>query len=182
MARINTDIKVITSDFGVYIEEIRQGKLVLELCLGRWEDFDSLKEDFSSWMKATQQFLKGELSVETSLQEKRDQLLKYQTKHEEILKKQGDLDNISGKAQGLLQTSHTITQLTTNYQALISMSKEILRKLESYYGDHDKYDMHQKEFITWSETTKLNLLTLQDGVASKDDVGTKLAKLQAMQS
>lgn len=99
---------------------------------------------------------------------------------EEIQYKQANLDQVNEKAQSLLQTnadaktSHAITQLTTRYQGVIALSKDMVKNLAAYYNNHLHYKDNHNDFCHWLSETKLRLQTIHRTTGSKEDVGTKL--------
>ena len=99
---------------------------------------------------------------------------------EEIQYKQAELDRVNEKAQSLLQTnadaktSHAITQLTTRYQGVIALSKDIVKNLATYYNNHLHYHDGHTAFCTWLAETKHRLQTIHRTAGSKEDLGSKL--------
>lgn len=100
-----------------------------------------------------------------------------------MLSKQNSLDKVNEKAQALLQTnadaktSHATTQLTTRYQGVIAMSKDIVKNLDVYYDSHRTYKQNLEEFQDWLVDTQQKLREVQDSAGTRDDVGTKISKI-----
>ena len=73
------------------------------------------------------------------MEEKKNVLEKFQSHLQTLFDWQKELDRLNMKAQMLLETcadtriSNAITQLTTKYNALLSLAKEIMRRLELHY-------------------------------------------------
>jgi nesprin-1 len=63
-------------------------------------------------------------------------------------------------AQVLLETcadtriSNALTQMTTKYNALLSLAKEIMRRLELHYQEHQQHNSLYQECQQWVEKTR----------------------------
>ncbi|KAJ8309206.1 hypothetical protein KUTeg_014080 [Tegillarca granosa] len=119
---------------------------------------------------------------------------------DEVLAHQNSLDQVSEKAQALLQTnadaktSHAITQLTTRYHGVIALSKiqneidfcrscvDIVKNLENFFENHMNYNQNHNDFQDWLAETKIKLQHVHDTSGTKDDVDTKLHKIMDLQA
>ena len=74
-----------------------------------------------------------------------------------------ELDILNKKGQILLencadsQVSKAITQLSTKYHALLSLAKEVVRRLELHFQEHHQHTVLSKEFKTWLGQTRESL-------------------------
>lgn len=102
---------------------------------------------------------------------------------EEVMSHQSTMDRVNEKAQALLatnadaKTSHAITQLTTRYQGVVAMSKDIVKNLELHCDNHAAYKQANNDFEEWLGDTKHKLGSVHDSSGTKDDVGSKLNQI-----
>jgi len=94
------------------------------------------------------------------------------------------MDDVNQKSQALLEAnsdariSHTITQLTTKYQSLLALSKEIVRKLEVQCSEHANYNEAAEAFSVWLDASTEKLQTQHNSTGTKSDIEERIAKLR----
>ncbi|KAK3090120.1 hypothetical protein FSP39_009339 [Pinctada imbricata] len=186
--KIRTELGAMKRDFEEYRTMVTEAQDDLERCLSRLNDFEESYNQFNAWLKDTENFLRADLELKSSLEEKKKHWEQYQNYLDEVLAHQSSLDRVNERAQALLQTnadaktSHAITQLTTRYQGVITMAKDIVKNLEIYFSHHMNYNQNYTEFQDWLTETKQRLRNIHDSSGTKDDVGGKLAKLTELQA
>lgn len=93
---------------------------------------------------------------------------------------QKELDRLNMLAQKLLETcadarvSNPVTQLTTKYNALLSLAKEIMRRLELFYQEHHQHHQMYEECQHFIEKTREKLADCQDIPNSLTEIKIKL--------
>lgn len=50
--------------------------------------------------------------------------------------------------------SNSITQMTTKYNTLLSLAKEVMRRLELHYQEHQQHNSLYQECSDWLERTR----------------------------
>lgn len=50
--------------------------------------------------------------------------------------------------------SNSITQMTTKYNTLLSLAKEVMRRLELHYQEHQQHNSLYQECLDWLERTR----------------------------
>ena len=93
---------------------------------------------------------------------------------------QRELDRLNVRAQSLLETcadtriSNAVTQLTTKYNALLSLAKEIMRRLELHYQEHQQHHTLYEECQYWVEKTREKLRNCEEIPSTLNEVQIKL--------
>lgn len=114
-------------------------KSLLEIGIVKWTEYEDQFSEATEWLTQTEQLVKTFNKLQDSLEEKKNVLEQFQVHLQTLFDWQKELDRLNMKAQVLLETcadtriSNAITQLTTKYNALLSLAKEIMRRLELHY-------------------------------------------------
>ncbi|XP_064624000.1 muscle-specific protein 300 kDa-like isoform X3 [Lineus longissimus] len=186
--RIRAEIDEMQREFNGFKNDLDGAEKNLDDCLDKWGDFETGKDEFSDWMNDTGAFLKGNIPLQPTLKEKKELLEKYQDKHQEILDRQNELDEVNQRAQTLLETnadariSHNITQLTTKYQGLVSQSMEQCKKLESNHGDHSNYQEAMDDYNDWLLDTQEKLRKIDPSSKDRGAVDAGLSNIMDLQA
>lgn len=118
--------------------------------------------------------------MQDSLEDKKNVLEQFQGHLQTLFDWQTELDRLNMIAQSLLETcadtriSNAVTQLTTKYNALLSLAKEIMRRLELHYQEHQQHNSLYGECQDWLERTRDRLNECQDIPNSLSEVQIKL--------
>lgn len=105
----------------------------------KWTEYEDQFSEATDWLTQTEQLVQPFNKLQDSLEEKKNVLERFQIHLQTLFDWQKELDRLNMKAQMLLETcadtriSNAITQLTTKYNALLSLAKEIMRRLELHY-------------------------------------------------
>lgn len=105
----------------------------------KWTEYEDQFSEATEWLTQTEQLVQSFNKLQDSLEEKKNVLEQFQIHLQTLFDWQKELDRLNMKAQMLLETcadtriSNAITQLTTKYNALLSLAKEIMRRLELHY-------------------------------------------------
>lgn len=118
--------------------------------------------------------------MQDSLEEKKNVLEQFQGHLQTLFDWQRELDRLNMRAQVLLETcadtriSNGVTQLTTKYNALLSLAKEIMRRLELHYQEHQQHNALYGECQDWVERTHDKLNECQECPGTLQEVNSKL--------
>lgn len=99
---------------------------------------------------------------------------------------QKELDRLNVLAQKLLETcsdarvSNPVTQLTTKYNAILSLAKEIMRRLELYYQEHHQHHTLYEECQHWIEKTREKLKDCEEIPNSLTEIQIKLNTVKSL--
>lgn len=114
-------------------------KSLLEIGIVKWTEYEDQYSEAAEWLTQTEQLVQSFNKLQDSLEEKKNVLEQFQVHLQTLFDWQRELDRLNMKAQALLETcadtriSNAITQLTTKYNAILSLAKEIMRRLELHY-------------------------------------------------
>lgn len=78
------------------------------------------------------------------------------------------------------RVSNPVTQLTTKYNALLSLAKEIMRRLELFYQEHHQHHTLYEECQHWIEKTREKLIDCQDIPNSLTEIQIKLNTVKSL--
>nr|KAG5692778.1 hypothetical protein BaRGS_009394 [Batillaria attramentaria] len=186
--KIRHELQVMTKDFEDFRTHLVQAQSDLEMCLSQWDEFEESYQQFCNWLREAEVQLRAETVHKATVEEKKRHWDEYQVQLEELISHQSALDQVSEKAQVLLQTnadaktSHAITQLNTRYQAIIALAKDICNNLEAAYNHHRMYKQNHHQFADWLKETRQHIKAVQDDRGSKDNVNVRLSNLDATQA
>nr|CAD7605236.1 unnamed protein product [Timema genevievae] len=99
---------------------------------------------------------------------------------------QKELDRLNMKAQMLLETcadtriSNAVTHMTTKYNALLSLAKEIMRRLELHYQEHQQHNTLYQECQDWVDRTRDKLNECHDIPNTLPEVNNKLQTVKTI--
>lgn len=118
--------------------------------------------------------------MQDSLEDKKYVLEQFQGHLQTLFDWQRELDRLNVRAQSLLETcadtriSNAVTQLTTKYNALLSLAKEIMRRLELHYQEHQQHHTLYEECQYWVEKTREKLKDCAEIPSTLNEVQIKL--------
>lgn len=126
--------------YGLYNRDsLNNTKSLLEVGIVKWTEYEDQFSEATEWLTQTEQLVQTFNKLQDGLEEKKNVLEQFQIHLQTLFDWQKELDRLNMKAQMLLETcadtriSNAITQLTTKYNALLSLAKEIMRRLELHY-------------------------------------------------
>ncbi|KAL8590280.1 hypothetical protein ACOMHN_006396 [Nucella lapillus] len=186
--KIRQELQIMARDFEDFRVHLMEAQQDMENCLERWNEYEESYQKFSAWLREAELQLRAETEHTATVEEKKHHWDDCQNQLEELTSQQPFLDDVSEKAQALLQTnadaktSHAITQLNTRYQAVIALAKDLCSSLESAYNHHRLYKHHHQQFSDWLKQTKQHIKDVQDVRGSKDNVNSRLLNLHATQA
>lgn len=131
-------------------------------------------------MVKTEALVQSFNKLQDSLEEKKNVLEQFQGHLQTLFDWQRELDRLNMRAQVLLETcadtriSNGVTQLTTKYNALLSLAKEIMRRLELHYQEHQQHNTLYGECQDWVERTHDKLNECQECPGTLQEVNSKL--------
>lgn len=125
-------------------------KHILEI----WNKFDSSIEEITEWLKDMETKCRDQALCST-LQEKETQLRRYVDLRNAIHAKEKEIDAFVDESHSLVQISGVerlkplVTQVSSRYQQLHVISKEIVNHWSELVADHKKYVQLHNEFDAW---------------------------------
>lgn len=161
-------------------------KNLLEIGIVKWTEYEDQYQEASDWLTQTEALVQSYNKLQDNLEEKKNVLEQFQVQLQTLFDWQKELDKLNMRAQVLLETcadtriSNAVTQMTTKYNALLSMAKEIMRRLELHYQEHQQHNTLYQECQDWIERTRDKLNECQDIPNTLIEVNNKLHTINAI--
>lgn len=160
---VEEEMGLLQQEFEQYKRELADAKTSLEVGLVKWTEYDDQFKLCSKWLADTEVLVQSFMKLQPNICGKKTNLEQFQHNLQSIFDWQKALDRLNIKAQMLLDTcadsriSNAVTQLTTKYNALLSLSKEVMRRLEQHYQEHHMQQSLLSELRNWLEATNEKL-------------------------
>ncbi|KAK0046935.1 nesprin-1, partial [Biomphalaria pfeifferi] len=181
---IREEMDMLTKDFEEFETDLSDLTDTLTTLKDRWTRFEMFYEELSHWIKDTENTIKSDSDLKSSLEQKQVLLNSHKEAHEEIIQQQAAFDQLSEQAQILMQSSidarisTQITQLRTRYLALITLSKDLLKRYEQTVQNHKYYSDAYARSRLWLDETQKKLAVCADTSGDRYTIQTQLEKLQ----
>ena len=126
--KVENELHTSQVEYDEWKKQLNEAEITLDKCLTLSDSFDDLYESLSRWIGERDAMLKMEVLLLSSLEEKSRKLQNVQVLMQEIVGKQAQLDEVNVQVQQLMQihtdlrVSHKVAQLSTRYQALITLA------------------------------------------------------------
>lgn len=152
----------------------------------KWSEYQDLYKEALNWLTKTETLVQSYNRLQDSLEGKKVVLEEFQGQLQVLFDWQKELDRLNVLAQKLLEicsdarVSNPVTQLTTKYNALLSLAKEIMRRLELYYQEHHQHYTLYEECQHWIEKTREKLNDCQDIPSSLTEIQIKLNTVKSL--
>lgn len=177
---IEEEVALLQEDFDHYVESLNNTKNLLEIGIVKWAEYENQYQDALDWLAKTEELVQSYNKLQDSLDEKRMVLEQFQVHLQTLFDWQKDLDKLNMKAQVLLETcadtriSNAVTQLATKYNALLSLAKEVMRRLELHYQEHQQHNALYQECQDWVDRTREKLNECLEIPNTLNEVNSKL--------
>lgn len=179
--QIEEEVALVQGEFDNYVDVVKHSKKQLELGITKWTEFDLKQEEAFKWLNEKEGIVQSFNKLQNNLEEKRVSLEKFQQLLQTLFDWQRDLDDLNIAAQTLLdicadtRISNTVTQLTTKYNTILSMSKEIMKRLEVHYQEHQQHNALMQELCDdWLDRIREKLVQCQDVPHTISELQSKL--------
>ncbi|KAF5308513.1 hypothetical protein FQR65_LT06178 [Abscondita terminalis] len=185
---IEEEVALLQDDFDNYVEMLNNTKNLLEMGIVKWAEYESQYQDALDWLANTEKLVQSYNKLQNSLEDKRMVLEQFQVHLQTLFDWQKDLDKLNMKAQVLLETcadtriSNAVTQLATKYNAILSLAKEVMRRLELHYQEHQQHNALYQECQDWVERTREKLNECQDIPSTLQEVNSKLQVVKGIRT
>ena len=182
---VEEEVAFLQEEFDNYCEALEKLKGSLESGLVKWTEYEDQYQDAIEWLAQTETTVQSFNRLQNTLPEKRDLLEQFQNHLQGVFDWQRDLDRLNMRAQQLLETcadsrvSNAVTSVTTKYNALLSLSKEIMRRLEVHFQEHQQHYALYLECQDWIERTREKLA--ECNVEASDNLSELKGRLQQIQ-
>lgn len=185
---VEEEVAFLQEEFDNYCEALTKLKDSLESGLVKWTEYEDQHQEAVEWLDQTTATVQTFNRLQNTLAEKRDILEQFQNHLQGVFDWQKDLDRLNMRAQQLLETcadsrvSNAVTSITTKYNALLSMSKEIMRRLEVHFQEHQQHNALFQECQEWIERTREKVAECVGGSSGRDNLSELKGRLHQIKS
>lgn len=158
----------------------------MEIGIVKWTEYEDQYSEALEWLTKTESLVQTYNKLQDSLEDKKCVLEQFQGHLQTLFDWQKELDRLNMSAQTLLETcadtriSNAVTQLTTKYNALLSLAKEIMRRLELHYQEHQQHHTLYEECQYWLENTREKLKDYEEIPSTLSEVQIKLNSVKSI--
>lgn len=185
---IEEEVATMQDEFDGYVESLNNTKCLLEVGIVKWKEYEEQYQDALDWLSRTEELVQSYNKLQDGLEEKRLVLEQFQLHLQTLFDWQTVLDRLNMRAQVLLQTcadtriSNAVTQMSTKYNAILSLAKEIMRRLELHYQEHQQHNALYQECVDWVERTKEKLNESSEIPSTLQEVNAKLQVVKGIRT
>ncbi|KAH9375401.1 hypothetical protein HPB48_010747 [Haemaphysalis longicornis] len=164
--------------------EAEGARHALSAQLRLWDAYEEQYERLLAWLQGAEQGLQ-QFALQATLDDKRQQLDKFQALLSELHATERDFDSLSDKAQelmvssGEMRLSMAVGQLTARFQSLLETCKELVKKCEQHVQDHSQLEKKHAECaktLAQAQETFVEIQALPSG--NKETLNHKLARVK----
>lgn len=183
---IEEEVALLQEEFDAYVEALKKAKDYLEVGIVKWSDYQDQYTEALEWLTKTEALVQSYNKLQDSLGHKKVVLEEFQGHLQTLFDWQKTLDHLNMKAQMLLETcsdtriSNAIMQLTTKYNALLTLAKEVMRRLEMHYQEHQQHYTLYEECQSWIEKTREKLAECEVIPGTMNEVQIKLNLVKSL--
>lgn len=165
---------------------MNQGKDHVNIALVKWSEYQDQYKGAFDWLTEKEVLVQSYNRLQDSLESKKLVLEEFQGQLQILFDWQKELDRLNVLAQKLLETctdarvSNPVTQITTKYNALLSLAKEIMRRLELFYQEHHQHHQLYEECQYWIEKTREKLNDCQEIPSSQTEIQIRLNTVKSL--
>ncbi|KAB0392836.1 hypothetical protein E2I00_007090, partial [Balaenoptera physalus] len=159
----------------------------LESVISQWDDYLERKNQLEQWMESVDQKVEHPLQLQPGLKEKFSLLDHFQSVVSEAEDHAGVLQRLTAKARELYQKTENESfketaqeELKTQFNDIMTISKEKMRKVEEIVKDHLMYLDAVQEFTDWLHSAKEDLHRWSDMSGDSSATQKKLSKIKEL--
>lgn len=185
---IEEEVAILQDEFDNYVESLNNTKRLLEVGIVKWTEYEDHYQEALEWLAQTEALVQSYNKLQDGLEEKRQVLEQFQVHLQTLFDWQSELDKLNMRAQVLLETcadsriSNAVTQLATKYNAILSLAKEVMRRLELHYQEHQQHTSLYQECQDWIARTRDRLNQCLDIPNTLPEVNNKLQAVKAIRT
>ena len=154
----------------------------------KWTEYEDKFKECETWLNAKEIKVQEYNQLQNTAEEKRAILEEFQAHLQNIFEWQKTLDLLNMRAQMLLETcsdsrvSNAVTQLTTKFNTLVSLAKEIMRRLEMHFQEHQQHNQLYAECHDWIENTREKLEECDTDTIQTSELQENLATVKSIKN
>ncbi|KAB1275410.1 Nesprin-1 [Camelus dromedarius] len=184
---IQTQLQTLKDVWANIMSSSIHAQSTLESVISQWNDYLEWKNQLEQWMESVDQKLEHPLQLQPGLKEKFSLLDHFQSIVSEAGDHAGALQRLTAKARELYQKTEDDSfkeaaqeELKTQFNDLLTVSKEKMRKVEEIVKDHLMYLDAVQEFTDWLHSAKEELHRWSDTSGDSSAIQKKLSKIKEL--
>ncbi|CAG9579065.1 unnamed protein product [Danaus chrysippus] len=177
---IEEEVALMQEEYDTYVEQLHNTKALIEGGIVKWTEYEEQYKEALDWLSKTENLVQSFNKLQNNLEQKKVVLEEFQCHLQTLFDWQAELDKLNMRAQTLLETcsdtrvSNGITQLTTKYNAILSLAKEVMKRLELHYQEHQQHNALYGECQDWLDRTREKLNQCAEIPNTLQEVNNKL--------
>ncbi|XP_043237695.1 nesprin-1-like isoform X2 [Amphibalanus amphitrite] len=171
-----------------YRESVAATRELLESGVVKWTKYEERLKQCQAWISDKESEVQTYGGLHAGLQEKQTAVEAFQTLLSDMYEWQSTLDELNVSATLLLDNcadsriANSVTQLTTKYNALQSLAKDVFRRLEVAHLEHKQHSALCHEIDEWMEKTREKLAETAPLTSRHSELLTKLHTVQSLRA
>ncbi|CAH2241590.1 jg3925 [Pararge aegeria aegeria] len=156
---MSRELELLKADLEKFTATVHDVKRGIEEKIQQWIEFDSANDRLQHWLSDTEMSLKT-YTPKATLEEKIDQLNKYQAILANLKKTENDVDKLTDEFSDLIENCNdtritmNLQQLTSRFQSVHSTAKELVKKCQQAVNDHNAYQEKYNQCMDWIKTAQ----------------------------
>ncbi|KAI4462171.1 muscle-specific protein [Holotrichia oblita] len=163
------DVANLKYDFEKFVATLNNVKYELEQRLKQWNDYENAMDRLITWLNEAEMSLKN-FGLQNTLEEKQEQLDKYQVLIINLRQNEAELDKLSDDSTELVQSSGdthisvNMQQITSRFQSVQATTKEIVKKCEQAVAEHKQYNEKYRQCSDWIQATQARFNSCKENI------------------
>ncbi|XP_021548914.1 nesprin-1-like [Neomonachus schauinslandi] len=184
---IQTQLQTLKDVWADIMSSSVRAQSTLESVISEWNDYLEWKNQLEQWMESADQKVEHPLQLQPGLKEKFSLLDHFQSILSEAEDHARALQSLTSKSRELYQKTEDESfketaqeELKTQFNDIITVSKEKMRKVEEIVKDHLMYLDAVQEFTDWLHSAKEELHRWSDVSGDSSATQKKLSKIKEL--
>ncbi|KAM9666884.1 nesprin-1 isoform 11-T14 [Trichechus inunguis] len=184
---IQTQLQALKDMWANIMSSSVQAQSTLESVISQWNEYLERKNQLEQWMESVDQKVEHSLQLQPGLKEKFALLDHFQSIMSEAEDHAGALHHLTAKSRELYEKTEEASfketaqqELKTQFNDIITVAKEKMRKVEEIVKDHLMYLDAVQEFTDWLHSAKEELHRWSDMSEDSSATQKKLSKIKEL--
>lgn len=151
--------------------------------LAKWSGFQELYDELNQWFNSTKQILNKDLTLKSTLDEKKMQLQVYRDMLQAALKKKQDVAKLQDLVNGMQMLDNNDALLSTmskQHEEIMKQIQDFVDKYEAIVKDHEQYTKSVMDMQEWLDATHNTLMLWTDTNLEKISLLSNLDRIKVI--
>lgn len=153
--------------------------------LAKWSGFQELYDELNQWFNSTKQILNKDLTLKSTLDEKKMQLQIYRDMLQAALKKKQDVAKLQDLVSGMQMLDNNnalLSTMTKQHEEIMKQIQDFVDKYEAIVKDHEQYTKSVMDMQEWLDATHNTLMLWTDTNLEKISLLSNLDRIKVKQT